>query len=105
MDYNVHYAQNSKIHLESITYSYVFLKYLFCSAIIPTQKIDIKYAMKLSIGGLPNANAVQLGDSFTLFLEGPGKYVLLFFVPNNCFGPVSFFEYWMYEALCWISVD
>ena len=61
------------------------------------------YAIKLSIDGLSSSNGAKLGDKFTLILEGPGKYLLFFVVPNNCFERVSFFEYEVICGLLWIN--
>ena len=45
--------------------------------------MPIKYAIKLSISGLSGTHGAQLGQSLTLFLEGPGKYLLYFLLTNN----------------------
>ena len=59
------------------------------------------YNIKLSIDGLSNSNAAMLGESFTLFLEGPGKYLLFILIPNNCSEPISFLEYEVHCGLLW----
>lgn len=87
--------------------SFYIIKYLFCSGPtnITVQKFDMKYIytynIKLSIDGLSNSNAAMLGESFTLFLEGPGKYLLFILIPNNCSEPISFLEYEVHCGLLW----
>ena len=103
MDYNAHYVQKYKIHLESILKSFYIINYLFCSTPtkLPEHDIVMKYAIKLSINGLSKPKAVKLGERFTLFLEGPGKYLVFILIPNNCIEPISFLEYEVHCRLLW----